>query len=63
METTTSKTTRRTKSFTPTQEAIEWRAYEIWLQRGGTRGTELEDWLQAEQELISAKPERKRKAA
>jgi hypothetical protein len=29
------------------------RAYEIYLQRGGQPGNELEDWLQAGRELIS----------
>ena len=29
------------------------RAYEIYLQRGGQPGYELEDWLQAERELTS----------
>ena len=30
------------------------RAYEIYLERGGLPGYELEDWLQAESELESA---------
>jgi hypothetical protein len=30
------------------------RAYEIYLERGGLPGCELEDWLQAEYELQSA---------
>ena len=29
------------------------RAYEIYLQRGGQSGHELEDWLQAELEFVS----------
>jgi hypothetical protein len=29
------------------------RAYEIYLQRGGQPGSELEDWLQAERQLIT----------
>ena len=32
-------------------EEIRNRAYEIYLQRGGQPGYELEDWLQAEREL------------
>lgn len=35
----------------PTREDIERRAYEIFLERGGTQGCEMEDWLQAEREL------------
>jgi Protein of unknown function (DUF2934) len=30
------------------------RAYEIYLERGGLPGSELEDWLQAEYELQTA---------
>jgi len=33
------------------EEEIRNRAYEIYLQRGGQPGNELEDWLQAEREL------------
>jgi hypothetical protein len=32
-------------------EDIRRRAYEIYLERGGEAGHELEDWLQAEREL------------
>jgi hypothetical protein len=35
----------------PTREDIERRAYEIYLERSGTEGCEMEDWLQAEREL------------
>ncbi len=33
------------------EQQIRIRAYEIYLQRGGQPGYELEDWLQAEREL------------
>jgi hypothetical protein len=33
---------------------IRTRAYEIYLQRGTQPGYELEDWLQAERELIGS---------
>ncbi len=36
----------------PTREEIELRAYQIYLQRGGVQGQEVEDWLQAERELL-----------
>ena len=39
---------------TPPREAIAKRAYELYLQRGSVPGYELEDWLQAEAELIAA---------
>ena len=35
------------------EQEIRNRAYEIYLQRGGQPGCELEDWLQAERELTS----------
>jgi Protein of unknown function (DUF2934) len=35
------------------EQEIRNRAYEIYLQRGGLPGYELEDWLQAERELTS----------
>jgi len=38
-------------------EAIARRAYEIYLSRGAGDGLDLEDWLQAECELV--KPERR----
>ena len=38
----------------PSPDAIAKRAYELYLQRGSESGYELEDWLQAEAELIAA---------
>ena len=35
------------------EQEIRIRAYEIYLQRGGQTGHELEDWLQAELEFTS----------
>lgn len=35
------------------QEAVRLRAYEIYMQRGMAGGSELEDWLQAEAEILS----------
>ncbi len=37
----------------PAQEAIAGRAYEIYMARGDAHGSALDDWLQAEQELIA----------
>jgi hypothetical protein len=34
-----------------THEEIRGRAYEIYLERGGQPGGEMDDWLQAEREL------------
>jgi hypothetical protein len=36
----------------PTHEEIELRAYQIYVERGGAQGNDLQDWLQAEFELI-----------
>lgn len=36
---------------TPGHEEIALRAYELYVQRGGASGYELDDWLQAESEL------------
>jgi len=38
----------------PNHDEIRRRAYEIYLERGGLPGEELEDWLQAEREIESA---------
>jgi hypothetical protein len=35
----------------PLEEQIRQRAHEIYLQRGGQDGSEVDDWLQAEAEL------------
>jgi hypothetical protein len=37
------------------KDGIARRAYEIYVQRGGQNGTDVEDWLKAEKE-ISGKP-------
>lgn len=45
----------------PTHEEIALRAYEIYLERGGTPGDALQDWTRAERELLekSNKPKKK----
>ncbi|HXY00938.1 MAG TPA: DUF2934 domain-containing protein [Candidatus Limnocylindrales bacterium] len=46
----------------PTHEEIALRAYQIFLERGGTPGNAQEDWFRAEQELTGgSKPGRKSK--
>ena len=35
------------------EQEIRDRAYEIFLQRGGQPGYEMEDWLQAEREILN----------
>ena len=34
-----------------TREEIELRAYQIFIERGGADGHDVDDWVQAEQEL------------
>ncbi|HUI07663.1 MAG TPA: DUF2934 domain-containing protein [Verrucomicrobiae bacterium] len=36
----------------PREDEVRARAYEIYLERGGQPGRDLDDWLQAEFELI-----------
>jgi hypothetical protein len=36
------------------EDRIRSRAYELYLQRGGNGNSEIEDWLQAEAEIINA---------
>ncbi len=33
-------------------EAVRWRAYKYFLERGGVDGKDLDDWLRAEREII-----------
>jgi hypothetical protein len=38
------------------RQHIERRAYEIYQARGGSHGSDLDDWLQAERELRQREP-------
>jgi len=38
----------------PLTEAIARRAYELFLERGGEDGHDVDDWLRAERELLEA---------
>ena len=35
------------------EEAVRFRAYQLFLQRGARHGHDLEDWLRAEGEIVS----------
>ena len=37
------------------EEQIRFRAYEIWSERDGWGGSAMEDWLQAEKEILNEK--------
>ena len=39
------------------EERIRLRAYELYVQRGSQSGSELDDWLQAEEEIRRAEDE------
>jgi hypothetical protein len=41
----------------PLEERIRRRAYELYVQRGNESGWELDDWLQAEEEIRRAEEE------
>ena len=46
----------------PTGEEIELRAYQIYVERGGADGHDVDDWLQAERELFEKYPKTDRMA-
>ena len=56
--TTTLTKTRKSGALksAPTQEQIQRRAYEIYLQRDGAPGNPQEDWIRAERELRGKTP-------
>jgi hypothetical protein len=41
----------------PLEEQIRRRAYELYVERGNQSGSELDDWLQAEEEIRRAEEE------
>ena len=41
----------------PLEERIRRRAYELYVERGNQSGSELDDWLQAEEEIRTAEEE------
>ncbi len=46
----------------PQKRQIEERAYQLFLERGGEHGYQLNDWLRAEAEFLARKPARTRRA-
>ncbi len=42
----------KTGEARPGREEIEVRAFQIYVERGGAHGQDVEDWLQAERELL-----------
>jgi hypothetical protein len=43
----------------PLQEQIQRRAYALYVQRGNQSGSEIDDWLQAEEEILLANEQAK----
>jgi Protein of unknown function (DUF2934) len=64
-EKSSSESQPQTASEAPTREEIELRAYQIYVEHDGAHGLDVEDWLQAERELVEkyGKPVQKAKAA
>jgi hypothetical protein len=65
---TTKSKSRKPRSPKPAQpndieESIRRRAYELYEQRGRIEGFALDDWLQAEREILGAGRPRKAKKA
>jgi hypothetical protein len=51
-EKSSSESQPQTASGAPTREEIELRAHQIYVERGGAHGQDVDDWLQAERELV-----------
>jgi hypothetical protein len=45
-------------SLLPLEERVRLRAHELYIARGNESGSEMDDWLQAEDELSAAQEER-----
>jgi hypothetical protein len=59
---TSHKQTQRHQATGGTEQSVQHRAYELFLNRGQEPGHELEDWLQAERE-VGQRQEQQQKAA
>ncbi len=44
---------QKTEPTIELEEQIRFRAYELYVQRGGDHGRDLDDWLQAEFEITA----------
>jgi hypothetical protein len=47
-----------TTSDLPLEERVQMRAYELYVLRGNESGSELDDWLQAEDEIRAEEEQR-----
>ncbi len=46
----------------PLEERIRQRAYELYVLRGNESGSEMDDWLQAEEEILAVEEHKRRRA-
>jgi len=51
----TSAATKSAIETLPLEEQIRRRAYELYVERGNASGSELDDWLRAESEILMAR--------
>lgn len=51
----TSIATKPVLEILPLEEQIRLRSYEIYIQRGNESGSQIDDWLQAEREVLIAR--------
>lgn len=49
---------RAGESALPMEERVRLRAHQLYVERGNESGSEIDDWLQAEEELSAAQEER-----
>ena len=50
----TARVKERSTETLSLEEQVRRRAYELYVQRGNESGSELDDWLQAEEEILQA---------
>ncbi len=48
---------KTTPETLPLEEQIRRRAYELYIQRGSASGSELDDWIEAEEEVLRVQEE------
>jgi len=46
--------TRTQTNVVPLEERVRMRAHQLYVERGNQSGSELDDWLQAEEEIAAA---------
>jgi hypothetical protein len=49
-----SASARASESLSSLEEQIQRRAHELYVERGNESGSEFDDWLQAEEEIVQA---------